>query len=1626
MSSMSGRDLELKKLMGEDLFSSATNSAVTSLLQALENFEKDTTVKGTGNIFNCAVTIGDFDFDMDLDFFKFRESKPDLILLQKIKYLRRLISDINNIFISIIQDLECCTGDDRYNKTVVPIFKWLVEDQNGLCGTLLRISKEINKIYLPLKRLLCLFRNIPGNPTIGMLGTDYLSYVYPITDGLEKVMNMIDNGKFLDILIIPIKNFHDKLLACSNGQESDFYSGYSSISDLLSASIYDELTTSLIDELKRSKNETIDVKNTAPVAPVPPGVNYNEKVPSIKDFENYDDFKKAMFVYNVGYNNARKQAEREYNNAYSNYMIELTKYRQKKFQKTMELQDETFDNTNFTVSMLADDFKKKHRAICGCLGEIFRMDGFFVPKDAIIRTEEDLFALIGEVKYKGINAENYYFEKDGTERIEILNMYNIPELKKDEISTSFMEVTKYPIVKGEYIEKIGTLKYVSDVITQNMEWKKEIDKKYIEFNKLANYYDSLGDAFYEMYLSEVQEARLASSRYKAGLDSDALTASEASRKLISLAEFPPADWITNDKALSDRFQKNFGVITYKQYMEGISKLNDLNIEIDELKTAIGRNHTVIKLVDNSTIECGCDLLCMVIQYLIKMIMNIIKSLIGFIIKFLTQATVNKELQWWIKFITEKIKCILDILKLKEDLDWMEDQFNKEMTAAKGSIRKAPESVSNCSDNIVSVIDELNLYEDKAKVQPSDIPWVPTEYPEIDDPIDVNPTVDLPFNLETIDVTFEPSEWKNRTIPTAILDCSKNHHMLVDWKPSGASWAAYLNIKLDYDKFINAPDIELKGNLEKTEKDIINEAYMDILYKLLAGALTQTNFEFKIKYNTIYIERNTSVCPLDGCSISNTLLKIGISTYELINIDELYFKFEDKWVKVFDRNSVTNYDTFLTTTITNMKKSLEELQKINPDFENESNTSSKVCSSTSLRISLFEPLYNDPTLNIYPGEMLKITAPNGEVSFSYTPKTTTNVNGEVSTYIHRNTPFKLTMVNGAGNEYTVIALIDVCPPNKVVSTGYDVDVDGVFEFNRYDYIEFGAIPNNVVWYKTEKELLKLLRGYLEEVGAISTMTPGTLGANIKSKNILDTIDNTISEPKYAGDFDASGDISTLANETIANLPDGEMKSTILKYKALVDMYSKTLEDVESTVNIVENYSLLNTDLKAKAELSSGINARLGIPLMTLNEENNIILTIHEKRLKVINLNSNIKISSVLETDIIDYEKGENLFVEFSTNGFTHTISWINERKVKSSATMMAMNSIELYPTQIGSYYKNGVKVALMCGKVEDIIFTNTNKEPEKWMNNSNTYRPNGTIGYYDFSMFDGYHVYAVPEFFKVVVLNDLATAKGILYESNTLSRQEIAQKIQDNNLNDLLATKVTIVGEKPIVVGGDFIWKNNVYYKNVSFGYLDNFFCRDNLSGASFTISFWLKMKDSITNGREDFQKKYIFSDTHNGNFIWYEEGELFLQFKDQLLYRVPVTLLFKKDMYNINSNDFVEKWFHHVFRYDSIKAKVYYSIECIDQKRNFDTHYDQFILDKTTVEIDLLPTKNKSRDLKFSLVTMLARYDVKKLDYTDYFHAEIAALAIWGRGNNGTEGFKDNNYMKSVYDYQRKIIISEM
>ena len=1614
------RDLDLGGLLGTDISSKITDEVLGSLLISMQNFQDSTTVKGTGDIFKCAISLGDFDFDLNMDMFKITPSQMDYILLEKIKYLRRLIVEINNILINLIKDLDCCTGDDRYNKTVVPVFKWLVEEENGLCGSILKIGKDINKIYLPLKRILCLFRLVPGNPVLGQAGTDLFKYVYPFVDGMEKVLNLLDNGRFLDLLIIPIKDFHDKLVACSSGKDVDFYTGYTSLKDIISTSIYSELTTNLIDSIKQAQGETINEIDKAPVPPVPPIITYSVEKPKLQNYDNFDEFAKELYKWNIGYSDYRKSQERDYDAKYSDYLEALHKYKQVQFEKTLSLKDDTFENSSFAVELMTDDFKNKHRSICGCLGEIFRLDGLFIPEDYIIRDENDLYKLIGEVKYKGINVSNYYTNKE-KHKIDIINEVSLKDILTEERKTTFAETLKYPIVRADLLSEINTTRTIDDVIKLNIKYQRKLESLRNDYRRRENYLDSVGGAFYSQYQKEANDIQRRIAQYQSGALSveDFKTAKLSNFDYIS---YPPNSWLSNDKSLDAQNASIFGNITYHEYVKEVELLKVKSQEIKEYEVAIGRNYSSFSIVNNANIECGCDLLCMIVKYIINLIMQIVRLLLNYITQYITNAIMDKELMWWIKFIQSKIQCMVDIANLPKELDRMEKLFNNEIENSKGSIKKVPESLTSCRTSKTSIIDEINLYPDKAHVKPDsikDITWVPDVYPEFDgDDVDVTPTIDNTFELITNNIEFKSDGWKNRTIPNMILDCSKDFSASVNWVPTTNYWKAFMNIQLNIDIFNSSPDIIITGNEAKTTAEILHSSMNSLLVNILTMIIGEENFHFKIQANgdtDEYLDNTSSVSELN----SETFLA-GLVSYNLEDINKVWFLIDNEYLKVFDRNQVSDMKTFLIDTKEQMLQSLNNMKKSSATFETPLATNNKVCGGNALHVTKFEPVFNNPTMMAYPGEIIKIVDPNtSAVSFSFTPKRfETEVNGVLveEYFTNNNTPFKIELTNGSGTVFTVVALIDICEPDQVVKTPYEKSVDGIFLNGRYDYIEFAAMSNEATLLLTEMEVIKKLSSYLERMGAISSISVGPV-SNFVDEEIEGVVDNTVEVIEYMEGFDTNQDVSG-ASKIIENLPNGQMKNNLLKYDALQKIYQNTTTNISSIAEAVENFDVGIINIPVPDGEITKTVSRLGIPLMVLNEEQNIILTIHNKKLKVININSNFGLDLLLETTEIQYEAGEQLFIEFSTTGFEHSISWTNERKVTNKASVISTHSLSLKPTQIGSYYKNGIKVALMCGKINDLIFTESSRTKDDWFNNSNTYRPNGTIGFYDFSVFDGYNVYSVPEFFKVTKLGELATLKGILYESKEYTRSEIMQKIQNDDANDILASDVVVVGEKPITVGGEFIWKNKLYYKNIAFGYLDNFFCRNNLAVKSFTISCWLKMKDSISNDRIDYEKKYIFSDTNNGNFIWWENSILYIKLHGQPLRSEPVNLLFKKDIY-ASEPEYVEKWFQHVLRYDREKCIVYYDITAIDQLRTMDPLYPQEVLDKISIKIPLQNIPNVGRLLNFSLVSMLARYDMKTLLYVDYFHCEVAALAIW-------KEFKDNTFLEDTYQYQRKIILNEM
>ena len=765
------------------------------------------------------------------------------------------------------------------------------------------------------------------------------------------------------------------------------------------------------------------------------------------------------------------------------------------------------------------------------------------------------------------------------------------------------------------------------------------------------------------------------------------------------------------------------------------------------------------------------------------------------------------------------------------------------------------------------------------------------------------------------------------------------------------------------------------------------------------------------------------------------INVGGNYFDINDIDKVYIWYDkDKgYVKVFDRTMSKNLEEFYTEHLKNSEKIKEEIMNTEFDIEEAADDSAtKLCTVNGMKINSLDLLYKDKTTNLYAGTVTKREAYDEKYNlieyFTYTPSTY-----EDEPLIRPNVPFLLELENGAGYVLKIILLIDVCYPEAIENTRYDKSRDGVFLNGRYDYFEFDSIPNNLPITWSRHDIFKKLKSYLESIGLISGSSLGYL-ANNNKKNTTGAIQNEDhSGPNLEGFekelLEATGDFKVLESGL---LPAGDIKNAIStsqeKVKELQNIVVNLDEFVSNSMvemkNILENNSL-NIDNGSISIIEDSVNiskkdSHLGIPLMVLNEEENIILTIQDKKLKLININRNFGATEpdLIIDEEIDYKKGEQLLIEFKTNGFSHTISWLNARKVKATKTTTVFNSLSLKPTNIGSVYKEGKPIALMCGKLNDLIISEDSVPMEEWWTNTNTYRPDGTIGYYDFTLFDGYHVYSLPPNFRVTTIEKLATVKGILYETEKYTQAEINSMIQNGKYNDLLKTQVTVVGERPISVGGDFIWKNKTYYKNVTFGYLDNFFCRDNLLGKPFTISFWLKQKDAASYGREEPQKKYIFSDINNGNFIWYEDEVLYIKLFGNTLRSEPVTMLFKKDIMAAKP-EFVEKWYHHTFRYDRINAKVYYTIECINQNRNFDINYSEFVLEKKEVLINLKNIEGRGKVLDFSLVSMLARYDVKKLKYVDQFPGEIAALAIWNE-------FKSNEYLNEIRDYQKIIIQNEM
>jgi len=215
------------------------NSNITPLSVMMSGSTGSEGISDQNGIFNCNFSFN-FSTNIDLKLPNFNAPSPDYSLMYRVQDFTNEISLINDILINGIQSLGCCDVAEAYNRSIVPIFRWLADhediknctanpndpDNDNSCGpkfgspTFPKMILELNEVliqaYLIVRPLVCLLRPLPGNPWFPF-DIDQLYFVRYIVAYFDLYYDIFISGKILDPLIRPTKKIRENINKCING-----------------------------------------------------------------------------------------------------------------------------------------------------------------------------------------------------------------------------------------------------------------------------------------------------------------------------------------------------------------------------------------------------------------------------------------------------------------------------------------------------------------------------------------------------------------------------------------------------------------------------------------------------------------------------------------------------------------------------------------------------------------------------------------------------------------------------------------------------------------------------------------------------------------------------------------------------------------------------------------------------------------------------------------------------------------------------------------------------------------------------------------------------------------------------------------------------------------------------------------------------------------------------------------------------------------------------------------------------------------------------------------------------------------------------------------------------------------
>ena len=391
----------------------SANSSLQSYSESINNV-LDENLK-YNNIASCKINFSNLG-KLDFDFLKVSATPLNMKLFNKIAKVDQNMRKINDIFIQLIVNMNCCFLASKYNDVIRTPMQNITQD---FCMALLSIAEQAAKSYVIFKTYMCIIKPVSGNPWLKTAGFDWMRAVYSFLYGFEAFFDWIMDGTIMNVINDPLETFIKKIQTCAPILDSDDPEFKVYLLAYQKMLLENQMTT--ITEYTSTQTITEDGKTVTQK-----GIENDPliaKIISLKETYFKNDARLTILkseletVYSSGSQNIILEAEYdklmsaqvsilnqiktsavEFNRKYSDQAT--VNPREKQFLKDIDaLQSQYF----ISQSEYSNVLLLKNKVSCNCLLTVLGVT-FNTSEDYEIKTKSSFDKIVGRVLYKNKDA----------------------------------------------------------------------------------------------------------------------------------------------------------------------------------------------------------------------------------------------------------------------------------------------------------------------------------------------------------------------------------------------------------------------------------------------------------------------------------------------------------------------------------------------------------------------------------------------------------------------------------------------------------------------------------------------------------------------------------------------------------------------------------------------------------------------------------------------------------------------------------------------------------------------------------------------------------------------------------------------------------------------------------------------------------------------------------------------------------------------------------------------------------------------------------------------------------------------------------------------------------------------